>query len=180
MIHLSAKKGAAEGDLGFYAIRRISSIHGNTIGLDRGIDEEFSAAVAVRDYKVQLVKIPNYRTLTVGADAVLVPLLWDGVKGGLVALKTTGDCTIQGKIVTEATGPKRTDSHALTHTDIAERFILTGLFFHYQVQKSFPHYESWKDDAQSPASYIVHEVPDMLRYLKHFLKKNLPNLTSSM
>ena len=129
MIHLSAKKGAAEGDLGFYAIRRISSIHGNTIGLDRGIDEEFSAAVAVRDYRVQLIKIPNYKTLTVGADAVLVPLLWDGVKGGLVALKTTGDCTIQGKIITEATGPRRTDSHALTHTDIAERFILTGNIF---------------------------------------------------
>ncbi len=129
MIHLSAKKGAAEGDLGFYAVRRISSIHGNTISLDRGIDEEFSAAVAVRDYRVQLVKIPNYKTLTVGADAVLVPLLWDGVKGGLVALKTTGDCTIQGKIITEATGPRRTDSHALTHTDIAERFILTGNVF---------------------------------------------------
>lgn len=129
MIHLSAKKGAAEGDLGFYAVRRISSIHGNTISLDRGIDEEFSAAVAVRDYRVQLVKIPNYKTLTVGADAVLVPLLWDGVKGGLVALKTTGDCTIQGKIITEATGPRRTDSHALTHTDIAERFILTGNIF---------------------------------------------------
>lgn len=129
MIHLSAKKGAVEGELGFYAIRRISSIHGNTISLDRGIDEEFSAAVAVRDYRVQLVKIPNYKTLTVGADAVLVPLLWDGVKGGLVALKTTGDCTIQGKIITEATGPRRTDSHALTHTDIAERFILTGNIF---------------------------------------------------
>lgn len=129
MIHLSAKKGAVEGELGFYAVRQISSIHGNTISLDRAIGKEFSAASAVRDYWVQLVKIPNYKTLTIAADTVLVPLLWDGAKGGLVALKTTGDCIVQGKIITEATGPRRTDSHALTHTDIAERFILTGNIF---------------------------------------------------
>lgn len=129
MVHLSDKKGSTENELGFYAVRRVLNFYSGNITLDAPVENEFNAALATRDYKVQVVKIPNYTNLTVGADTVLVPLLWDGTKGGIVALKTTGNCVVSGKIITEATGPRRTDSHSLCHADIVERFILTGNIF---------------------------------------------------
>lgn len=130
MIHLSGKRGSVESELGFYAVRRIQSIFAGVVSLDRPIADEFTAAEAAANYRVQIVSIPNFKTLSVSANTTIVPLLWDGSCGGLVAFKTQGQCTIDGKIITESAGPRRTDAfNNLAHTDMAERFILTGNVF---------------------------------------------------
>lgn len=129
MVHLSLKRGSDESELGFYAIRRIARITGNDVVFDRPIVDEFDASTAASKYVVQLILIPNYKTLVLQLGVMIVPKLWDGACGGIVALKTQGNCHIFGKIITEAAGPMRTDGHNLTHTDIVERFINTGNIF---------------------------------------------------
>jgi hypothetical protein len=129
MILLSQKKGTTEGDLGKYAIRRIQSFSGGVIGFDKPLAGEFDTGNAVQDYKVQVIKIPNYGVFTLSAATTIVPLTWNDSVGGIVALKVQGNCTIDGKILTAATGPVRVDGHNLAHSDLIERFILTGNVF---------------------------------------------------
>ena len=129
MIHLSLKRGTDEGDLGKYAIRRIARIEGGDLVFDRPVNEEFAAATAADDYYVQVLSVPNYNTLTVGLNTVIVPKLWAGGCGGIVAFKSRGKVLINGKVLCEAMGPSRTDSLKLTHADIAERFINAGNAF---------------------------------------------------
>lgn len=129
MLHLSLKRGADESELGFYAVRRIARIVDNDVVFDTPIVDEFDAATAAGKYSVQMLTIPNYATLLVQLGTTVVPRKWDGVCGGIVALKTQDRCTVNGKIITIGTGPQRTDGIALTHTDIAERFVNTGNVF---------------------------------------------------
>ena len=134
---------------GFYAVHRIQSIFAGVVSLDRPIADEFTAAEAAANYRVQIVSIPNFKTLSVSANTTIVPLLWDGSCGGLVAFKTQGQCTIDGKIITESAGPRRTDAfNNLAHTDMAERFILTGNVF-----IAFGGTFSTSDDSRIGAAY---------------------------
>ena len=130
LIHQSLKQNASssvEEDLGRYSFRRLKSVSGSTLTLEKAVDEFTPNSGA---YIVQVIKVPNFGTFSLPEDITLKPPAWDPLKGGgIVAFKTKGNCTIQGKILTTALGPKRTDSLQLTHTDIIDRFILTGNVF---------------------------------------------------
>jgi hypothetical protein len=68
MIHCSVLKGSNTNtdNLGSYAIRKISNINNNTIYLDKPITEEFFFSNSTLDkYYIQVIKIPQYRNLTV-------------------------------------------------------------------------------------------------------------------
>jgi large repetitive protein len=56
--------------------------------------------------KVQIVKVPQYTTLTVNAGASIVPSLWQDAggfrKGGIVAIHATGAVTVNGVIQANA------------------------------------------------------------------------------
>ena len=130
MIHVSRKQNESstvEDDLGKYSLRRIAAVSGSTITLNKTVDE-FTPAFS--NYRIQAIKVPNFNTLTVPEGVILRPPVWDDAKGGgIVAFKTMGNCTINGKILTVLKGPKRTDSLQLTHTDMIDRFVLTGNVF---------------------------------------------------
>ncbi|XOV67439.1 MAG: gliding motility-associated C-terminal domain-containing protein [Fluviicola sp.] len=67
----------------------LSTSGGNTINLTCGLTYNYTAAD-----EVQIVRIPRFDDLTVNNGAAIVPTLWDGVSGGVVALEVDGTLTI--------------------------------------------------------------------------------------
>jgi hypothetical protein len=130
MVHASLKRGSAEADLGKYSLRRIAALDGNAVILDRPVDEFQISSGFLADYRVQILSVPNYNNLTVTTAGVVVPLAWsETFGGGIVALKCRGEMKLNGKIITVCSVPKRTDSLALTHSQIVDNFVLTGNAF---------------------------------------------------
>jgi len=57
-----------------------------------------------RSGHVQVVRIPRLNNLTVGASDTIIPLAWDGDKGGIVALEVNGDLVLEMGAVISASG----------------------------------------------------------------------------
>lgn len=67
----------------------LSTAGSNVINLTCGLTHTYSALD-----EVQVVRIPRFDDLTVNNGASIVPTLWDGVSGGIVALEVDGTLTI--------------------------------------------------------------------------------------
>lgn len=75
---------------GFHEQREVLSVSGgNTIRLNCNLSNNYMAAG-----HVQIVRIPRFTDLTVNAGASIVPTLWDGNSGGIVALEVNGTLTV--------------------------------------------------------------------------------------
>lgn len=72
---------------------------GNTINLTCGITYNFNAVD-----EVQIIRIPRFDDLTVNAGASIVPDIWDGTTGGVVALEVDGDLTLNAGSSISASG----------------------------------------------------------------------------
>ena len=131
MLHLSLKRGTSEADLWKYAVRRITSISGSTVTLDRALslDEDgFVLGSGITDnYYLQVVSIPNYDNFTVESGASAVPLKWSTAHGGgILAFKAKTSCTLKGSLWAHQAGPTRTDSLTMTHRELIDRFMLSS------------------------------------------------------
>jgi len=130
MVHVSQKRaGGPETDLGKYAIRRIKSVGTNTLTFDRPVLKEHHLPTTAQTCYVQVVGIPNFKTLTVATGATVTPYSWTDTLlcGGILAFKTTGNCTVNGKLIGASTGITREDTQMhIGHADMADRFIATG------------------------------------------------------
>lgn len=86
---------------GVYQLNYITGMAGNTIFVQDPWTSNYDDAG-----RVQVVKIPQYTSLTVNAGASIIPLAWqDGGafrKGGIVAIHCQGTITVNGSI--HATG----------------------------------------------------------------------------
>jgi hypothetical protein len=131
MVHVSAKKGNVEDDLGKYAIRKLLFVNGATLIFDEGITEEFGLdPTLINNYYVQVVTIPQFHNLDIQAGGIIVPRVWDTTYGGgIVAFKASGTASINGKILTAGMGADRTDSINLNHSAIIDQFINVGNVF---------------------------------------------------
>jgi hypothetical protein len=128
MIHVSLGRTAADTEqLGKFAVRNVANFAGDTVTLDRSIDE---FVLEPQNYYIQMIKIPQFNTLTVSSGGSIVPKAWNTTTGGgMVALVTKGDCTVSGNIATVGKGPTRIDDLKLCHAMMQERFLLTGNVF---------------------------------------------------
>jgi hypothetical protein len=130
MVHASLKKSVSEGDLGKYALRRITSIGSGIITLNKPVNGEpdFNLSASfLSNYHVQILSVPNYNNLTVTAAGTIVPLQWgESYGGGIVALKCKNTLILDGKILTTGKGPLRTDSLTISNAQLIEQFVLTG------------------------------------------------------
>lgn len=128
MIHVSLNKTYSESkDLGKFSIREITNVIDNVITLNSPIDEFI---LNTSNYYIQIIKIPQYNTLTVSSNGSIVPDAWNtSTGGGLVALTTKSDCTITGNITTVKKGIERNDNSIFCHDDLQDRFLLTGNVF---------------------------------------------------
>jgi gliding motility-associated-like protein len=76
-----------------------------------------------RSGHVQVVRIPRLNNLTVGVSDSIVPLAWDGDKGGIVALEVNGDLVLEmGAVISASNKGFRggvADNQGLSNTAIS-------------------------------------------------------------
>jgi len=94
----SASYGAvtALGNAGRYEFVSVAAVSGNTITLGTAC-----GAAPLRfsyDSGAQVVRVPQYNSLTVNAGASIVPQAWNGSTGGVVATIVDGIATVNGSI----------------------------------------------------------------------------------
>lgn len=114
--------------LGMYAFRKIARLKGTEIILNRGIREETDnftlSQELIDEYYIQVIVVPNYRTFT-NPSTTIYPVKWNENEcGGIVVFRTTGDCTIHGRIITSTYGGFRVyDNHTMSHSTLLNRFL---------------------------------------------------------
>ena len=138
MIHITAPKSttsAAYPLVGLYAFAKIESVDGTNVVLSKEITTEngydFTLDSSILStYYVQAITVPRYDSLTVSGS--VTPTTWSTTTGGgIVALRTTGDCTVNGSILTHGKGAKRYDLHQMTNSKLIDRFLCSqggGIF----------------------------------------------------
>ncbi len=92
----------ALGNAGRYEYVSVASVSGTTITLGTACDTtplRFSYSSGA-----QVVRVPQYSTLTVNAGASIVPQAWNGSTGGVVAAIVDGTATVNGSINANAAG----------------------------------------------------------------------------
>ncbi len=130
MIHITAPKSTASADyplVGLYAFAKIESVDGNSVVLSREITTEngydFTLDSSILStYYVQAITVPCYDELTISGSVALAT--WSTTAGGgIVALRTKGDCSITGSILTHGKGAVRYDLHQMTNSKLIDRFL---------------------------------------------------------
>lgn len=85
---------------GRYELVEVRSVAGGTtINLMCGLQYAYTASG-----HVQVVRVPRFNDLTVNTACSIVPALWDGTIGGVVALEVFGNLTLTGTGMISATG----------------------------------------------------------------------------
>jgi hypothetical protein len=80
---------------GYHERREVLSVSGgNSITLNCNLSYSYSASTAGISGHVQVVRIPRFTDLTVNTGTSIVPTLWDGNSGGIVALEVNGALTV--------------------------------------------------------------------------------------
>jgi hypothetical protein len=77
----------------------LSVTGGGTINLQCGLTNSYTASG-----HVQIIRIPRFNNLTVPVGTSIVPTLWNGATGGVVALEVDGDLVVNGSINSNAAG----------------------------------------------------------------------------
>lgn len=138
MIHITAPRSTASADyplVGLYAFAKIESVDGTNVVLSKDITTEngydFTLdSSLLSTYYVQVITVPCYDSLTVSGS--ITPVTWSTTAGGgIVALRTTGDCTVNGSILTHGKGAVRYDLHQMTNSKLIDRLLCSqggGLF----------------------------------------------------
>lgn len=81
---------------GLHEMVEVASVAGNTITIGNGcagLRNAYSAAG-----RTQVVRVPQFTTLTVSSTGTVTALPWDGQRGGIVALHVRDTLTLQGTI----------------------------------------------------------------------------------
>ena len=111
-VTVDSTTGFAEGDelmiiqhqgdgAGVYEFARIASISGSTFTLTAPLVNDYATDEPATS---QVVRVPNYTTLTVGAGASIVSPPWDGSTGGVVAFRAQDAALIEGSVYVSMQG----------------------------------------------------------------------------
>ena len=103
---------------GAYDFVNISRISGSTYTFDKFPD------VPMATHTTYFVQVPHFNTLTIPAN-IRVRGRADSVAyaSGIIAFRCKGNCNVQGYILTNGQGKKRTDTLQMTHAQLADRFL---------------------------------------------------------
>jgi hypothetical protein len=105
MLHQTRGSGAGKYELA--TIEKIDAA-AKAVTLVRTPGRAFTSA---GDARAQMIRVPQYTTVTIDAGATLTAPAWDGTVGGILVLKATGAVTVAGAIDMSARG-YRGMSHA--------------------------------------------------------------------
>lgn len=121
MLHVTRKRGTDETLIGMFDFVKILSVSGRNIQLESK-PTEFDITGALKNYYVQAILVPNYKTFTVTGS--VQPVLYTDAKGGgITVIRSSGDVRITGSIITNQRGPVRDDKIQMTHSTLPDRFI---------------------------------------------------------
>jgi hypothetical protein len=84
--------------VGQWEFARVASVAGNTLTLTAGLQSAYLAVGA------QVIRVPEYTTLTINAAASAVAKPWDGVSGGIIIALVQGELTNNGTISAASAG----------------------------------------------------------------------------
>ena len=84
---------------GTYEFARVVTAAGNALTLSGNLVNTYTQNTAVANNQTyQVIRVPQYASLTINAGASIVPAPWDGTTGGVVATDTAGAFTNNGSI----------------------------------------------------------------------------------
>lgn len=84
--------------VGRYELARVANVAANVLTLTRPLVNGYAANAS------QIVRVPEYTTVTVDAASVVEAAPWDGASGGIVAFLATGNVSNDGAIRARAAG----------------------------------------------------------------------------
>lgn len=84
---------------GTYEFARVLSVGVNLLNLSTNLLNSYTQNTAVANNQTyQVIRVPQYSTLTINAAASVVPAPWNGITGGVVALDVAGAFVNNGSI----------------------------------------------------------------------------------
>ncbi len=84
---------------GTYEFARVVSVGANVLNLSAALANTYTQnTAAANNQTYQVIRVPQYSTLTISAGASIVPAPWDGTTGGVVATDVAGAFTNNGSI----------------------------------------------------------------------------------
>jgi uncharacterized repeat protein (TIGR01451 family) len=97
---------SAYGGAGNYEIRTVQSVAGNVITLAPTTSGGSCVSGLKNSYAngSQVLRVPQYSSLTVNAGASITSTAWNGTLGGVVALLVQNSLTVNGSITVDALG----------------------------------------------------------------------------
>jgi len=105
---LLSLRGSSDSVLhvGDYELLRVASVDGATVSFQSaktasygtGAGDDLGVGVGSGEQRVALIRVPTYTDVTVASGATLSSAAWDGLKGGVLALRATGAVDIGGTV----------------------------------------------------------------------------------
>lgn len=86
---------------GLYELRTVYQVSGNTVLLCENLSHTYMVGNRSR---AQVVRVPRFQNLSIGSNATIRGLPWNGTTGGIVAIEAEGTVTINGVISANALG----------------------------------------------------------------------------
>ncbi len=86
---------------GLYELRTVYQVSGNTVLLCENLSHTYTVGNRSR---VQVVRVPRFQNLSIGSNATVTGLPWNGATGGIVAIEAEGTVTLNGIISANALG----------------------------------------------------------------------------
>ncbi len=84
---------------GRHEFARVLSVGTNLLNLTSALTNSYTQNTAVANNQTyQVVRVPQYSTLTINAAASIVPEAWDGTTGGIVVFDVSGAFTNNGNV----------------------------------------------------------------------------------
>jgi hypothetical protein len=93
-------------NVGKYEFNRVKAVAGNDIVLKMPLKNRYYSGTfsAENSYSAQVVRIPQYTSVTVNNGASITALSWNGQTGGIVAFRANGTVTVNGAINVSSLG----------------------------------------------------------------------------
>ena len=86
------------GNAGYYDFVTVGSVSGNTITIAASCNALSHTYTTSSTTSTQIVRVPQYSSLTINAGASIAATPWNGSDGGIVAIDVNGATTINGSI----------------------------------------------------------------------------------
>lgn len=90
---------STSGIAGRYEFARVASLGVNSLNLTTALSNTYVQNTAVANNQTyQVIRVPQYSTLTINAGASVVPAPWDGTTGGVVVADVSGALVNNGSV----------------------------------------------------------------------------------